>query len=88
MANKKELTHESLMSDIEKADEQLKTAREAYKGFCKLNPLELKPQPTLHELRLMRAKNDKTTLEDHQKSNKAAASAAQKEQLKQELRGS
>lgn len=87
MANKKEVNHDSLMSRIEEAEKELLNARNEYKEFCKENPLRLSPQPTNHELRVLREKNSKTSLEDHQKSNKAAASNAQKEQLKQELKG-
>lgn len=91
MANKKEVAeavnHDTLMSRIEEAEKELLTARNEYKEFCKDNPLNLKPQPTNHELRMLREKNSKASLEDHQKSNKAAASNAQKEQLKQELKG-
>lgn len=87
MASKKEVTHESLIEDIVSAESALKKAKDDYKEFCKENPLALKPQLTNHELRMLRLKNDKATLEDHQKANKAAQSTAQKEQLKQELKG-
>ena len=87
MANKKEVTHESLIEVIVKAEADLKAAKDEYKSFCIDNPLQLKPQLNNHELRMLRAKNDKTTLADHQKANKAAQSSAQKEQLKQELKG-
>lgn len=84
---KDELTHESLMQDIVDAEQALQKAKDDYKHFCKENPLVAPSQPTNHELRKMREKNNKSTVEDHQKSNKAAAASAQKEQLKQELKG-
>ena len=87
MTSKKEVTHESLIKAIVSAEEALIKAKGEYKDFCKENPLTLKPQMTNHELRMLRLKNDKATLEDHQKANKAAQSTAQKEQLKQELKG-
>ena len=87
MTSKKEVTHESLIEAIVSAESALKKAKDDYKEFCKDNPLTLKPQMTNHELRMLRLKNDKATLEDHQKANKAAQSTAQKEQLKQELKG-
>ncbi len=90
MANKKELnevSHDSLMQKITDAEQALQAAREEYQAYCKENPLTAPAQPTLRELRLMREKNNKPTLEDHQKANKAAAANAQKEQLKQEMKG-
>ena len=84
---KKDATHESLMKSIVDATLALELAKNEYQEFCIDNPLVSPAQPTLHELRLMREKNNKATLEDHQKANKAAAATAQKEQLKQELKG-
>ena len=76
MASKKEEviedSHESLMAEIV-------TAEKAFND-CKENPLTLPRQPTVHELRLMREKNAKTTNEEHQRANKAAQSAALTEQ--------
>lgn len=82
-----EVTHESLIKAITDSELALKEAQKSYKVFCKANPLKLPKQLTNHEIRIMRQKNDKLTLADHQKANKAAASSAQKEQLKQELKG-
>lgn len=79
MATKKEeVTHESLMADIKSCEEALSAAKLKYKEFCQANPLELPKQPTLHELRLMREKNDKPTVEDHKKSNARTAAQAAK----------
>lgn len=82
-----EVSHESLMQAIVDAEKALQEAKGEYKAYCKTNPLEAPRQPTNHELRLMREKNDKPTLEDHQKANKATAANAKKEQLKQEMKG-
>lgn len=82
-----EANHESLMQAIVDAEKALQEAKYEYKAYCKENPLQAPKQPTNHELRLMREKHNKPTLADHQKANKAAAANAQKEQLKQELKG-
>lgn len=87
MPAKKETTHESLIEKISEKELELKEAKQAYKEFCAGNPLKTPKQPTLHELRKMREKNDKPSLEDHKKSNKSASDATKKEQLKQELNG-
>ncbi len=87
MANKKEVNHDILMQNVTDAEKALQLAKDEYQAYCKENPLVTPAQPTLHELRLMREKNNKPTLLDHQKANKSAAENAQKEQLKQELKG-
>lgn len=55
MATKKEVveavTHESLMTNIEKAEIALAEAKQAYKDFCKEKPLEAPKQMSVHELR-------------------------------------
>jgi len=86
-SDSQEASHESLMQAIADAEKALQEAKDEYKAYCKENPLQAPIQPTNHELRLMREKHNKSTLEDHQKANKAAAANAQKEQLKQELKG-
>jgi hypothetical protein len=83
---KQEITHESLQAAIVEAEKALKAAKDEYAAFCKANPYQLPKQPTLHELRKMRDKLSPATLEDHQKANAAAAAAAQKAALKQELK--
>lgn len=87
MAKEKKVTHESLMQDISDAEKSLSDAKAAYKLFCKENPLSLNKQPTLHELRVQREKNNKSSEADHAKANKAAQASAQKAQLKQEITG-
>lgn len=86
-AKKEEVTHDSLIKNIAEKEKELKKAKQDYNDFCKENPFKAPQQPSLHELRKLREKNNKATLEDHQKANKAAAANAQKEQLKQELKG-
>ena len=83
---KQEINHESLQQKILQVERALKEAKEEYKAFCKANPLQLPKQPTLHELRKLREKNDKPTLEQHQKAN-AAASAVQKAAIIQSAKG-
>ena len=82
-----EVSHESLMQKITDAEKALQSAKDEYQAYSRENPLVAPKQPTLHELRKMREKNSKLTLADHQKANKAAAASAQKEQLKQEIKG-
>jgi len=76
---KKEQTHESLITAITDAEKALEVAKAEYKEFCKDNPLQMPKQPTLHELRLMREKNDKASLAEHQKANALAVKAAKAE---------
>lgn len=80
MADKKQ-THETLIQAITDAESALAKAKADYKDFCKENPLKAPRQPTLQELRLMREKLNKATVEDHQKANQAAASQVQKQAI-------
>lgn len=72
------VTHESLQKKILDAEKALKAAKDEYKAFCAENPYKLPKQPSVHELRMMRLKNDKPTDLDHKKSNAAHAAKASK----------
>ena len=71
----------ALIEAITKAEKVLAEAKAAYQVFAKENPHVGEKQASLEQIRKIKAKMDKATLADHQKSNAAAAGKVAQEKL-------